>query len=443
MSPLQAVLLLIMSAGGLCRGLRSPLHGDRGGRLPCRLGTMKTLAVLGIATLVAGCNAEQALVINAKANKPLSSKLIEAIASKEMDALSPILVRIFKQEAELEVWKQDKTGKFALLATFPICRWSGELGPKIKEGDRQAPEGFYSVTPAQMNPESQLYLSFNLGFPNAFDRSFGRTGSHLMVHGDCTSSGCYAMTDEQMSDIYALAREAFFGGQQSFQVQAYPFRMTPHNLAKHRASPHIAFWKMLKQGSDYFEMSQLEPTVDVCERRYVFGATRKSDHDVGRCPAGVMGEVASAISKKQAHDEVRVAELVQQGVPVITPATGIDGGMHALFAAKTPSGSTGHSDARSTALAATTPVPAVPAPVSPPRPPMPAASLGQSIFSGVETDGRLQARNTPAPAADGPGIFSKLGHRLGILEAPKDIRNDKAGTAKSKNAARPADTPAK
>ena len=65
-------------------------------------------------------------------------------------------MRIFKEEAELEVWKEDKTGRFALLKTYPICRWSGELGPKVKEGDRQAPEGFYTITPALMNPEFQL-----------------------------------------------------------------------------------------------------------------------------------------------------------------------------------------------------------------------------------------------------------------------------------------------
>ena len=110
--------------------------------------------------------------------------------------------------------------------------------------------------PGQMNPNSQFYLSFNLGYPNAFDRAHGRTGAHLMVHGDCSSRGCYAMTDEQIAEIYALGREAFFGGQRSFQVQAYPFRMTPQNMAKHRNNPHMAFWKMLKEGNDHFEVTQ-------------------------------------------------------------------------------------------------------------------------------------------------------------------------------------------
>ena len=107
-----------------------------------------------------------------------------------------------------------------------------------------------------MNPNSQYYLSFDLGYPNAFDRAHGRTGAQLMVHGDCSSRGCYSMTDEQISEIYALGRDSFFGGQKSFQVQAYPFRMTAQNIAKHRNNPHLAFWKMLKKGNDHFEVTQ-------------------------------------------------------------------------------------------------------------------------------------------------------------------------------------------
>src|ERR687898_3365865 len=153
--------------------------------------------------------------------KRLPAAILSDIERKDMSAESAILVRIFKQESELEVWKQDRSGKFALLKTYPICRWSGELGPKVRQGDRQAPEGFYTVTPGQMNPKSQYYLSFNVGYPNAFDRAHDRNGSALMVHGDCLSAGCYAMTDEQMAEIFALAREAFAGGQPSFQVQAF------------------------------------------------------------------------------------------------------------------------------------------------------------------------------------------------------------------------------
>src|SRR5580704_17403089 len=208
----------------------------------------------------------------AKATQELSPELLALLRQKNMPRNSPILLRIFKEEAELEVWKQDTTGHFQILKTYPICRWSGDLGPKFYEGDRQTPEGFYPITPAQMNPNSNYYLAINTGFPNSFDKANNRAGSFLMIHGDCWSSGCYAMTDEQISEIYGLARDVFLGGLPSFQVQAYPFRLTPANLARHRNNPSLAFWKMLKIGNDHFETTHLEPKVDVCNRLYVFDA---------------------------------------------------------------------------------------------------------------------------------------------------------------------------
>ena len=212
-----------------------------------------------------------------RSQAPLSEKTLAEIEAKHMDKDSPILVRLFKEEAEMEVWKKNRDGEFALLKTYPICRWSGDLGPKIKEGDRQAPEGFYTITPGQMNPNSNYYLAFNTGYPNAFDRAWNRTGSELMVHGDCSSRGCYAMTDEQMQEIYALARESFFGGQKDFQFEAFPFRMTALNMAKHRNNPNFAFWKMIKEGYDHFEATHQEPKVAVCEKRYVFDAAQPAD----------------------------------------------------------------------------------------------------------------------------------------------------------------------
>jgi murein L,D-transpeptidase YafK len=182
------------------------------------------LAVAMFSLTLAGCFSESMYSMNEKASRQLSPEMVSLIEKKGMTKESPILVRIFKEESELEVWKQTSEGKYDLLKTYPICRWSGDLGPKIKTGDRQAPEGFYMITPGLMNPNSSYYLSFNTGFPNAFDRSLNRTGSNLMVHGDCSSAGCYAMTDEQIGEIFALAREAFTGGQRAFQVQAYPIR---------------------------------------------------------------------------------------------------------------------------------------------------------------------------------------------------------------------------
>jgi murein L,D-transpeptidase YafK len=297
-------------------------------------------AALVAAIALAGCNTDGTLPTNAKAMAPLSPRMVSDIESKNMDKESPILVRVFKQESELEVWKQDRSGRFALLKTYPICRWSGELGPKVREGDRQAPEGFYTITPGQMNPNSQFYLAFDLGYPNAYDRSHGRTGAHLMVHGDCSSRGCYSMTDEQISEIYALGREAFFGGQRAFQVQAYPFRMTPENFAKHRNSPHIAFWKMLKRGNDHFETTKLEPKVNVCEKRYVFDAYDRNDPTrspsfsaSSKCPAySVPEDVIALVQEKSRADETRIAQLSPR-TPVAPVRTGADGGMHPVFVA--------------------------------------------------------------------------------------------------------------
>jgi murein L,D-transpeptidase YafK len=160
-------------------------------------------AAIAAAIALAGCDAES-ISPTGRAKAPLSEKMIAEISAKNMDKESPILGRIFKEESEMEIWKQNRDGEFVLLKTYPICRWSGDLGPKKKEGDRQAPEGFYTITPGQMNPNSSYYLAFNTGFPNAYDRAMGYTGGELMVHGDCSSRGCYAMTDEQIQEIYAL-----------------------------------------------------------------------------------------------------------------------------------------------------------------------------------------------------------------------------------------------
>ena len=267
--------------------------------------------------------------------QPLSERMLAEFKAKKMEKESPILLRIFKEEAELEVWKQDDSGRFALLRAYPICRWSGELGPKIKTGDRQAPEGFYSITPGLMNPNSDNYLAINTGFPNAYDRANGRTGAFLMIHGGCSSSGCYAMTDEQIAEIYALARESFSGGQASFQLQAYPFRMTPVNMARHRTSPHMAVWKMIKQGYDHFEVTHLEPQIDVCEKRYIFDAeSTDSFSPAGRCPAyKVPEDIAVAVREKQRRDEIETAELINRGTPTVPVTTGADGGTNPTFLA--------------------------------------------------------------------------------------------------------------
>jgi murein L,D-transpeptidase YafK len=299
------------------------------------------LLAAGAALMLTGCLPGGGLLVGEKATRPLSNDMVEKIENKGMAKETPILVRIFKEESELEVWKQTKDGQFELLKTYPICRWSGELGPKVKQGDRQAPEGFYMITPGLMNPNSAYYLAFNMGFPNAFDRSLGRTGANLMVHGDCSSSGCYAMTDEQIGEIFALARESFEGGQRAFQVQAYPFRMTPTNMAKHRDNPNMAFWRMLKEGNDHFEVTRQEPKVEVCDKRYVFNAIPfdpvQGFSPQRSCPVYDQPvEVVQAVKAKRDADNKEFSALVARGTKTAPVLTYRDGGMNPVFASKFP-----------------------------------------------------------------------------------------------------------
>jgi murein L,D-transpeptidase YafK len=299
-------------------------------------------AVLAGALALAGCYGEDGYELPTRAMKELSPEMVTLLAQKNMPKESPILVRLFKEESELEVWKQDTSGHYELLKVYPICRWSGDLGPKVKEGDRQAPEGFYPITPGLMNPNSSYYLAINTGFPNAYDKANNRHGAFLMIHGDCSSRGCYAMTDEEIGEIYSLARESFGGGQKEIQIQAYPFHMTPANMARHRNNASFAFWQMIKQGSDDFEVSHLEPKVDVCERHYVFDAAPPDGstgplvfNPTGRCPKYQLDPtIASAVAAKQQKDESQFAELVRDNVPVAPLDTGTDGGMNRVFVAK-------------------------------------------------------------------------------------------------------------
>ena len=267
-----------------------------------RSGALSRLVMAGAAVaILAGCQVSD--LSSAKHLAPVPSGLERKITRMNMRVSSPIFVRIFKEENELEVWKQTRSGRYELLKTYDICAWSGKLGPKFKEGDRQAPEGFYTVTRGQMNPNSSYHLAFNIGFPNQYDRSHGRTGSHLMVHGDCSSRGCYAMEDAQIEEIYALAREAFRGGQSAFHVHAFPFRMTPENMARHADSEHLEFWEMLKTGSDHFEVTKQVPRVDVCGKQYVFNASGGRFVPSQPCPDyQVNPNVARLVAAKQEAD---------------------------------------------------------------------------------------------------------------------------------------------
>ena len=215
-------------------------------------------ASAAIALILTGCTNEtldtvdkadvDLRTVKSKTAYELSGKIVDRMRELDMPRTSPIMLRILKEEGLLEVWKADSSNRFQKLRQYAICAWSGKLGPKVKEGDRQAPEGFYPLSPGQMNPNSSYYLAINTGFPNAYDRANGRFGTNLMIHGACSSSGCYSMTDEQMQEIFALARDAFKGGQKTIQLQALPFRMTAENMARHKDNPNYEFWKNLKTG---------------------------------------------------------------------------------------------------------------------------------------------------------------------------------------------------
>ncbi len=428
-----------------------------------QLRALVTSVALTAGVLLAGCNSDEiSLANNAKANQPVPPKLVADMVAKDMDINSPILVRLFKTEAELEVWKQTRSGQFALLKTYPICRWSGDLGPKVREGDRQAPEGFYAITPGQMNPQSAYYLSFNIGYPNAFDKALGRTGSQLMVHGDCSSRGCYAMTDEQIAEIYSLGRESFFGGQRAFQVQAYPFKMTPVNMAKHRNNPNMPFWKMIKEGYDHFEVTKQEPKVEFCENKYVFDPAQPPNSSKpltfnasAKCPVYVIpDEIADAVREKQQQDAADTAKLVSKGTPVARLNTGIDGGMNKIFAAKLPGAETGLSEGgegQSLSLLALSRAPGtIPSHVNPPRNPL-LASQEEPVVAVTPGAPATRVASTAPDGKSDSGFFRNLARKVGLTGAdttatavpakPKVIEAPRPSASVPKTAApKPADT---
>jgi murein L,D-transpeptidase YafK len=203
------------------------------------------------------------------AGTPDLADLPGRLSAQGMSLGAPVFIRIFKREFELELWLK-RGDRFRLFATYPVCRWSGSLGPKLREGDHQAPEGFYTVDSSALNPQSRWHRSFNLGFPNLFDRAHNRTGSFVMVHGGCASIGCFAMTDPVVDEIWRLVTAALKAGQARFHVHVFPFRMTEENLARRDRLPWMAFWRTLKEGHDAFEAAGLPPRIAVCGGTYTF-----------------------------------------------------------------------------------------------------------------------------------------------------------------------------
>jgi murein L,D-transpeptidase YafK len=203
------------------------------------------------------------------AGTPDLARLDQRLAAQGVKLGDPVMLRLFKLESELELWVE-KDGHFVRFATYPICLWSGRLGPKLKEGDRQAPEGFYTIASEQLNPNSRWHRAFNLGFPNVFDKSKGRYGSFIMVHGGCSSIGCYAMTDPVVDELWRFVTAALDAGQERVPVHVFPFRLTDGNLKSRKSSQWAGFWGDLKKGYDLFERTRLPPVVSLCNGRYAF-----------------------------------------------------------------------------------------------------------------------------------------------------------------------------
>jgi murein L,D-transpeptidase YafK len=239
---------------------------------------------------------------------PDLSHLDERLARRGLTEDAAMLIRIFKAESQLEVWiDRGGGGRYTLFATYPICYWSGTLGPKLREGDRQAPEGFYTVTLPQANPNGPRWpRSLDIGFPNSFDTLHARNGSAILIHGGCASIGCFAMTNGVNKELHTLAMRALDAGQSYLPIQVFPFRMTDENMARYETPVLSPFWRNLKEGYDLFERTKRPPRISVCGSRYGFEASDPWDGS-NPGPIAVCPE-AQTLLQELAQIKSRVAE---------------------------------------------------------------------------------------------------------------------------------------
>jgi len=241
---------------------------------------------------------------------PDLKRLDERLAERKVASDASIFIRVFKAESEMEVWTGDEEGNYTLFAKYPICYWSGTLGPKEKEGDKQAPEGFYTVTMEQsIHKGTRWPKALNVGYPNAYDKLNLRTGSHILIHGGCASIGCFAMTNAVSYEVYKLAFDALDAGQPNIPVHVFPFRMTEENLAKYDAPEWRSFWANLKEGYDLFERTHRPPRVSVCGPRYGFAPASRIE-GINPGPIEVCPETAQVIADLSRINK-RVAEQPQ------------------------------------------------------------------------------------------------------------------------------------
>ena len=193
---------------------------------------------------------------------------------------SPVYLRIFKKEKLLEMWVR-QTDRFILFKTYAVCNYGPNgLGPKVRQGDMAAPEGFYLVKASGMNPNSNFHLSFNIGYPNQHDEAHGWTGNSIMVHGKCRSWGCYALSDRDIEEVYALVDAGLRYGQSGVPVHIFPFKMTDENMKRYQGHFWKGFWENLKVGYDLFEKEGFRPPQAIVQnKKYVFSQSVDGGYD--------------------------------------------------------------------------------------------------------------------------------------------------------------------
>jgi len=196
-------------------------------------------------------------------------KLKRELALKGFKTSTNIYLRIFKVHNVFEVWA--KAGnEYKLFKTYKICFYSGALGPKTESGDGQSPEGFYTIEANQLNSMSTYHLAINVGYPNKRDALNGCTGDLIMVHGNCVSIGCFAMTDPQIDEIYTLVYQALSVGQSNINLDIFPFKLDAEHLKIYAHSPYMPFWRTMKPGYDLFERKHVPVVLSVRGKDYAF-----------------------------------------------------------------------------------------------------------------------------------------------------------------------------
>jgi murein L,D-transpeptidase YafK len=263
-------------------------------------------AASGLLCSIAGLSCAHLTVTSATADqaaslKPVPAVTLTALRQKSVVATAPIYMRIFKEDSELEVWKARADGRYVHVKTFPICNWSGALGPKTKLGDQMAPEGFYSFSADGLKPDSKYHLAINVGYPNALDRALGRSGDFIMVHGKCASIGCFAMTDDLIEEVYALARDAIGGGQERIPLHIFPFHMTAAKMQSHVDHPARASWAPLKEAYEDFAKTQIPPRTGACGKHYVVNPIAPLDGNAADACPSRLGKLLAMISPKKAR----------------------------------------------------------------------------------------------------------------------------------------------